>query len=74
MRVTRDIPVIGERLRLRLIGEAFNVTNRANFNGIQNSAYAYNSITNTFTTRTDYLRKLSTFDPRILQLAVKLIW
>ena len=74
IRVSRDIPLYGERLRLRLIGEAFNATNRANFNGIQNSRYAFNSITNTFTTRTDYLRTLSTFDPRILQLAVKVIF
>lgn len=74
VRVSRDIPIFRERVRLRLIGEAFNLTNRANFNGIQNSKYAFNSITNTFTPRTDYLRKLSTFDPRILQLAVKIIW
>ena len=65
---------MGERIRLRLIGEAFNATNRANFNAIQNSRYAFNSITNTFTNRTDYLRTLSTFDPRILQLAVKVIF
>ena len=74
IRVSRDIPVMGERLKLRLIGEAFNATNRANFNGIQNSRYAFNSITNTFTNRADYLRTLNTFDPRILQLAVKLIF
>ncbi len=74
VRVSRDIPVLGEKLKIRLIGEAFNATNRANFNGIQNSRYAFNSITNTFTTRTDYLRPLSSFDPRILQLAVKVIF
>jgi hypothetical protein len=74
IRVSRDLPFFAERVRVRLIGEAFNATNRANFNGIQNSRYAFNSITNTFTNRTDYLRTLSTFDPRILQLAVKIIF
>src|SRR5206468_11704391 len=36
IRLSRDLPFFGERLRIRLIGEAFNATNRANFNGIQN--------------------------------------
>ncbi|MDP9172028.1 MAG: TonB-dependent receptor [Acidobacteriota bacterium] len=74
VRVTKEIPVYGERVRVRLIAEAFNATNRANFNNIQNSRYAFNSITNTFTNRTDYLRTLTTFDPRILQLAVKILF
>jgi len=74
LRISRDVPLYRERLRLRLIGEAFNLTNRANFNGIQTTEFAYNATTSVFTRRTDYLRRTSTFDPRILQLAVKLIW
>jgi Carboxypeptidase regulatory-like domain/TonB dependent receptor len=73
LRVSRDIP-FGERLRLRLIGEAFNSTNRANFNGLQNTQFAFNAATKVFTPRADFLRPLSTFDPRILQLAVKVIF
>lgn len=74
LRISRDIPLYHERVRLRLLGEAFNLTNRANFNGIQNTQYAFSTATQTFTPRTDYLRRTSTFDPRILQLAVKMIW
>ena len=74
LRISRDIPLYKERVRLRLIGEAFNLTNRANFNGLQNTQYAFSSATQVFTPRTDFLRPTSTFDPRILQLAVKLIW
>ncbi len=74
VRISRDIPLYRERVRLRLMGEAFNVTNRANFNGLQNTQYAYTFATKTFTSRTDFLRPLSTYDPRILQLAVRLIF
>ncbi len=71
-RVSKDLPLYAERVRLRLIGEAFNVTNRANFNGIQNTEYNFAS--GVFTPRTDFLRRLSTFDPRILQLSAKIIF
>lgn len=74
LRISRDIPLYRERVRLRLIGEAFNLTNRANFNGLQNTKYTFNGTTRVFTQRTDFLRPLSTFDPRILQLAVKIIF
>ncbi len=74
LRISRDIPLYRERVRLRLLGEAFNLTNRANFNGLQNTQYSFSSATNVFTPRTDFLRPTSTFDPRILQLAVKLIF
>ena len=74
LRISRDIPLYRERVRLRLLGEAFNLTNRANFNGIQNIQYAFSSATQIYTPRTDFLRRTSTFDPRILQLAVKLIF
>ncbi len=74
LRISRDIPLHAERVRLRLLGEAFNLTNRANFNGLQNTQYGFTAATQVFTPRTDFLRPTSTFDPRILQLAVKLIF
>ncbi|MCU1262560.1 MAG: hypothetical protein JWO80_5445 [Bryobacterales bacterium] len=74
IRVSKDIPIYAERVRLRLIGEAFNATNRANFNSLQNTQYAFTAATSTFTPRTDFLRPLNTFDPRILQLALKVIF
>ena len=74
LRISRDVPLYRERVKLRLIGEAFNLTNRANFNGLQTTKYAFNSTTRIFTPRTDFLRPTSTFDPRILQLAVKIIF
>lgn len=70
LRVTRDIRLLGERLRMRLIGEAFNITNRANFNALQTNLFTYR--TGVFTPTTNYLLPLSTFDPRILQLAAKI--
>ncbi|MDQ6678202.1 MAG: TonB-dependent receptor [Acidobacteriota bacterium] len=74
LRISRDIPLYRERVRLRLLGEAFNLTNRANFNGLQNTQYTFTAATRVYTPRTDFLRPVSTFDPRILQLAVKLIF
>ncbi|MGI8746049.1 MAG: TonB-dependent receptor [Bryobacteraceae bacterium] len=58
LRFTRDIG-IRERARLRLIAEAFNLTNRANFSAILR------------TPGPTYLTPTATFDPRILQLAAK---
>jgi hypothetical protein len=72
VRLSKDVPLAGERVRLRLIGEAFNVTNRSNFNAIQNTQYSFSN--GTFTPRTDFLRRLTTFDPRILQLSAKIIF
>ncbi len=72
VRLSKDLPLVRERVRLRLLGEAFNVTNRANFNGIQNTQY--NFANGVFTPRTDFLRRLSTFDPRIIQLSAKIIF
>ena len=74
LRVSRDIPLFRESVKMRLLGEAFNLTNRANFNTLQNSQYSFAGATNTFTPRTDFLARLNTFDARILQLAVKIIF
>ena len=42
IRVTRDIPLYRDRAALRLMFEAFNVTNRANFNAITTAQYNFN--------------------------------
>ncbi len=70
LRVSRDIPVFRERVKLKLLGEAFNLTNRANFNALQTNQYTFRA--GVFTPTTNFLLRQSTFDPRILQLAVKL--
>ncbi len=69
--VTRDIR-IREKLSLKLIGEAFNLTNRANFSGFNQGQYNYTAATRVFVPTTNYLIRTSTFDPRILQLAAKI--
>lgn len=72
VRLSKDIPVWKERLRVRLIGEGFNITNRANFNGIQTTRYTYTA--GFFRPTTNFLLPQTTFDPRIMQLAVKIIF
>ncbi|PWT85898.1 MAG: hypothetical protein C5B56_13300 [Proteobacteria bacterium] len=72
IRVTRDIPLYRERTMLRLMFEAFNVTNRANYNGINTAQYNFNATTRVFTPNTTFLTPTTTYDPRILQLAAKI--
>ena len=72
VRLTKDIPVVAERVKLRLIGEAFNVTNRANFNGIQTGQYLFSG--GIFRPTTNFGFAQSTFDPRIFQIAAKIIF
>lgn len=72
VRLTRDIP-IKERVRLRLIAEGFDVTNRANFATVQNNQYAFR--TGVFTPNANFLQKLTVQAPgvgsRVFQLAAK---
>jgi hypothetical protein len=72
LRLSRDIP-IKERARLRLIVEAFNLTNRANFGNLQTNLYTFRS--GVFTPTTNYLFKQTMADQgvgnRVLQLAAK---
>jgi hypothetical protein len=70
LRFTRDIG-IREKASLRLIFEAFNLTNRANYSTILTSQYNFNSTTRVFTPVSTFLTPSTTFDPRILQLAAK---
>jgi hypothetical protein len=81
VRVTRAISFT-ERVRLQLIGEAFNLTNRANFGsstgtyGIQTNLYTYSNATRIFTPTSNYLFRQTNYDPgigsRVLQLAAKI--
>jgi outer membrane receptor protein involved in Fe transport len=72
IRLTRDIPLYRDRAALRLMFEAFNVTNRANFNAITTAQYNFNATTRVFTPNATFLTPTTTYDPRILQLAAKI--
>jgi outer membrane receptor protein involved in Fe transport len=77
MRVTRDIPLYTERVKLKMIFEAFNLTNRANFSSLTTASllttqYNFTAATNTFTPAAGFLSRVATNDPRILQLAAKI--
>jgi len=72
VRLSKSFSLGREGWQLRLIGEAFNALNRANFATIQQTAYTYNATTNVFTPNPTFLQPASTFDPRILQLAARL--
>lgn len=72
-RVSKDIGA-WERAKLRLMFEAFNLTNRANFSSLLTGQYTFNSSTRTFTPTTNFLTPTTTFDPRILQLSAKFMF
>lgn len=71
MRISKDIFLGNERVKLRLMGEAFNTLNRANFSAIQQTPYNYNATTREFTRVTNFLAPTATSDPRILQIAAR---
>jgi len=76
-RISRDIPLHGERVRLRIIAEAFNLTNRANFTSGSSASIAntqYNFSAGFFRPTANFLQKVAVSDPRILQLAAKIIF
>jgi hypothetical protein len=74
LRVSKDVPLWRERVKLRLMGEAFNSMNRANFSNLQTTPFNFATVdgVRTFTPRTDYLNRTATFDPRILQIAARI--
>jgi outer membrane receptor protein involved in Fe transport len=74
LRVSKDIPLYGERVKLRLMGEAFNALNKANFSALQTTPFNFATVdgVRTFTPRADYLTRTGTFDPRILQIAARI--
>ncbi len=71
MRISKDVFLGNERVKLRLMGEAFNSLNRANFSAIQQTPYNYNATTREFTRVANFLAPTATFDPRILQIAAR---
>ncbi|MBY0508278.1 MAG: TonB-dependent receptor [Bryobacteraceae bacterium] len=72
MRVSKEIPLVGERMKLRIIGEAFNTFNHTNFNALQLVPFNYNATTRVFTPTTNFLAPTNTSDPRILQIAARI--
>jgi len=75
IRFSRNFMLYKERVALRLIFEAFNLTNRVNFASLLTSQYTFSSATKVFTPVASYLSAPSsnaTLDPRILQLAAKI--
>ena len=72
MRLTRSL-FLTEKARLRLIFEAFDLTNRANFGNIQLNQYTFRG--GIFTPTTNFLAPQTMLDPgvgsRVLQLAAK---
>lgn len=73
LRLSRDFP-IHERLKIRIMGEAFNLTNKTNISGVNAVSLNVNAANFTFTPNAAFLRPTSTYDPRILQLSAKILW
>ena len=71
-RVARDINL--GRQRVQLIWEAFNLFNRDNINGVDQTYYGVVAGTTTLTRGTTFGRPLSSAGERIMQLAVKLVF
>jgi outer membrane receptor protein involved in Fe transport len=79
LRLSKDVPIQAERVRLKLIAELFNVTNRANISGILTTRYSFSGgffrpLANPAVPSTTFGWAQSVFDPRILQLAAKIIF
>ncbi|HYP13759.1 MAG TPA: TonB-dependent receptor [Bryobacteraceae bacterium] len=74
LRASKDIGLFTERARLRLMFEAFNVTNRTNITGRNAGLYNVNLAAREFTRPTNFGFANASGDPRILQLAAKVIW
>ena len=71
-RVSKVIPLFRESVRLRLMGEAFNLANRANVANVNRTPFNYNSTTKVFTPVAAFQVPTTSLDPRILQIAVKI--
>ncbi|HXG94945.1 MAG TPA: TonB-dependent receptor [Blastocatellia bacterium] len=74
-RLTRDI-TLHERVRLQLIAEAFNAFNRPNFTNVNTTFY---NLVGTFPNNSlvairNFGQPTATTDPRIIQLAAKIIF
>lgn len=69
----KEFPLMGERLRLQFRAEFFNVLNRANFSNPGDTNPSA-SVSQSSITSANFGRILETEDPRIGQLALKLIF
>jgi outer membrane receptor protein involved in Fe transport len=81
VRVSRFFPLVTERVRLQLIGEAFNITNRVNFVSLRTTQYNFLAPSQFFSGSFVPLNNALTpalgsaaADPRILQLAAKIVF
>ncbi len=72
VRFSRDIQLYRERAKMRLVFEAFNLTNRSNFNNFNRGFYTFTAATRTFAPAAGFLQRTGSADPRILQLAAKI--
>ncbi|MFP5263538.1 MAG: TonB-dependent receptor domain-containing protein [Blastocatellia bacterium] len=74
-RVTRDIK-LHEGVRLQLIAEAFNAFNRVNFTDVDTTFYGLTGTgpSLTLVKNTNFGRARQTIDPRIIQVAAKIIF
>jgi outer membrane receptor protein involved in Fe transport len=74
-RITRDI-TIRESVRLQLIAEAFNAFNRANFTNVNTTFYSLTGTgaTARLITNRTFGQPTTTTEPRIVQLAAKIIF
>jgi outer membrane receptor protein involved in Fe transport len=74
-RITKEIR-FHERARIQLIAEAFNAFNRPNFSGVNNTFYSLtgSGATALLVKNAAFGRPTSTTEPRIIQLAAKLIF
>ncbi|QOY89632.1 TonB-dependent receptor [Paludibaculum fermentans] len=71
-RVTKVVPLYKESVRLRLVGEAFNLANRANVANVNRTPFNYNSTTKVFSPVAIFGTASTAGDPRILQIAAKI--
>jgi outer membrane receptor protein involved in Fe transport len=70
-RIARDVPLVGAA-KVQLIFEAFNLLNGDNFNSVRNTLY---SASGTVLTRvSNFAQPLTSSGPRVIQLAVKLLF
>jgi len=79
VRLSKDVPLPSERVRVRFIAELFNATNRANFKGILTTRYTFSGgffrpFANPAQPQTRFGWAQSVYDQRILQLAAKIIF
>ncbi len=74
VRVARNIPLVGDRIKLMLLVEAFNMLNHPNFATLQTTRYVYGA--GVFTPLANFGAPLSVYGPgvgsRVLQLGAKL--